>query len=78
LGEWLREVIKITDPQVRVSDFREVGGKDDSGRDNGSSIALEGHSAFQLCAMRSIIQLIPTPSPNVAQTLDFVAQRDAW
>ena len=48
-----------------------VGGKDDSGRDNGSSNAADGYGVFQLCAMQRVIELIPAPSPDVPQSAQF-------
>ena len=91
LGEWVREVVKITDrrfvfhshrhsvksilrnheesPRVDLVDkiLGHVGGKDDSGRDNGSSNAADGYGVFELRAMQRIIELIPAPSPGVLQ-----------
>ena len=81
LGEWLREVVKITDPRFVFHSHRHsvksilrnhpenprvdlvdkilghVGGKDDSGRDNGSSNAADGYGVFELRAMQRIIKL---------------------
>jgi len=42
-----------------------VGGKDDSGRDNGSSNAADGYGVFELRAMQRIIELIPAAPPGV-------------
>jgi integrase len=56
-------------PRVDLVDkiLGHVGGKDDSGRDNGSSNAADGYGVFQLRAMQRIIELIPDPSSGVAQ-----------
>ena len=91
LGEWLREVVKITDPRFVFHSHRHsvksilrnhpenprvdlvdkilghVGGKDDLGRDNGSSNAADGYGVFELRAMQRIIELIPAPSPGVPE-----------
>src|SRR5260370_40298219 len=91
LGEWLREVVKITDPRFVFHSHRHsvksilrnhpenprvdlvnkilghVGGKDDLGRDNGSINAADGYGVFELRAMQRVIELIPAPSPGVAQ-----------
>ena len=95
LGEWLREVVGITDPRMVFHSHRHsvksilrnhpenprvdlvdkilghVGGKDDSGRDNGSSNAADGYGVFQLRAMQRVIELIPAPSPGVPQAAQF-------
>jgi integrase len=95
LSEWLREVVRITDPRFVFHSHRHsvksilrnhpenprvdlvdkilghVGGKDDSGRDNGSSNAADGYGVFQLRAMQRIIELIPAPSPGVPQATQF-------
>lgn len=91
LGEWLREVVKITDPRFVFHSHRHsvksilrnhpdnprvdvvdkilghVGGKDDSGRDNGATNAADGYGVFQLRAMQRVVELIPAPSPGVPQ-----------
>jgi hypothetical protein len=36
-----------------------IGGKDDSGRDQGTAIAADGYGIFQLRAMQRVIELIP-------------------
>jgi len=56
-------------PRVDLVDkiLGHVGGKDDSGRDNGSSNAADGYGVFQLRAMQRIIELIPAPSPGVPE-----------
>jgi hypothetical protein len=95
LGEWLREVVKITDPRFVFHSHRHsvksilrnhpenprvdlvdkilghVGGKDDSGRDNGSSNAADGYGVFELRAMQRIIELIPAASPGVPLAAQF-------
>ena len=95
LGEWLREVVKITDPRFVFHSHRHsvksilrnhpenprvdlvdkilghVGGKDDSGRDNGSSNVADGYGVFELRAMQRIIELIPAPSPGVPVATQF-------
>ena len=89
LGEWLREVVKITDPRFVFHSNRHsvksilrnhpenprvdlvdkilghVGGKDDSGRDNGSGNAADGYGVFELRAMQRIIELTPAASRGV-------------
>jgi integrase len=91
LGEWLREVVGITDPRFVFHSHRHsvksilrnhpenprvdlvnkilghVGGKDDLGRDNGSSNAADGYGVFELRAMQRIIELIPAASPGVPE-----------
>jgi hypothetical protein len=91
LGEWLREVVEITDPRFVFHSHRHsaksilrnheesprvdlvdkilghVGGKDDSGRDNGSSNAADGYGVFQRRAMQRVIELIPAHSPGVPE-----------
>jgi integrase len=57
-------------PRVDLVDkiLGHVGGKDDSGRDNGSSNAADGYGVFQLRAMQRVIELIPAPSsPGVPE-----------
>jgi integrase len=100
LGEWVREVVKITDPRFVFHSHRHsvksilrnhsesprvdlvdkilghVGGKDDSGRDNGSSNAADGYGVFELRAMQRIIELIPAPSPEVFRAHSFLVLRD--
>jgi integrase len=95
LGEWLREVVKITDPRFVFHSHRHsvksilrnhpenprvdlvdkilghVGGKDDSGRDNGSSNAADGYGVFELRAMQRIIELILAASPGVPLAAQF-------
>jgi integrase len=95
LGEWLRKVVKITDPRFVFHSHRHsvksilrnhpenprvdlvdkilghVGGKDDSGRDNGSSNAANGYGVFELRAMQRIIELIPAASPGVPLAAQF-------
>jgi len=48
-----------------------VGGKDDSGPDNGSSNAADGYGVFQLRGMQRVIELIRAPSPGVIQAEHF-------
>jgi integrase len=60
-------------PRVDLVDkiLGHVGGKDDSGRDNGSSNAADGYGVFELRAMQRIIELIPAPSPGFPQSAQF-------
>jgi hypothetical protein len=60
-------------PRVDLVDkiLGHVGGKDDSGRDNGSSNAADGYGVFQLRAMQRVIELIPAPSPGIPQSAQF-------
>jgi hypothetical protein len=57
-------------PRVDLVDkiLSHVGGKDDSGRDNGSSNAADGYGVFQLRAMQRIIELIPDAYRGVPQS----------
>jgi len=95
LGEWLREVVKITNPRYVFHSHRHsvksilrnhpenprvdlvdkilghVGGKDASGRDNGSSNAADGYGVFELRAMQRVIELIPAASLGVSEAAQF-------
>lgn len=43
-----------------------IGGKDDSGRDQGTAIAADHYGIFQLRAMQRIVELIPDRRETVA------------